>query len=63
MNINDAVIAKMTVKKVLNQIDQVEALLAFGTGDAGVKMTLADWFTEMRVHLRRLEYTVEHAAT
>ncbi len=62
MNMNDAVIAKMTVKKVLNQIDQVETLLAFNETDAGVKMTLGDWFTEMRVHLRRLEYAVEHAA-
>jgi hypothetical protein len=62
MNMNDAVIAKITVKKILSQVDQIETLLAFGGTDIGVKMTLSDWLTEMRVHLRKLECAVEHAA-
>ena len=62
MNINDAVIAKITVKKILSQVDQIETLLAFGGTEIGVKMTLSDWLTEIRVHLRKLEYAVEHAA-
>jgi hypothetical protein len=62
MTFNDAVIAKMTIKKVLHQLDQTETLLAVHDTDPSLKLTLADWFTEMRVHLRRLETSVEMTA-
>lgn len=70
LHLNEAIIAKLTVKKVMNQIDHVEALLAYGavaemptSGGLApdIKMVLGDWFTEMRVHLRRIEAMTEHA--
>lgn len=60
--LNDIVIAKMTLKKVMHQIDHIETLLAYGEG-VGMKMTIADWLTEMRVHLRRLEVMAEQSAS
>lgn len=70
LHLNEAIVAKLTVKKVMNQIDHVEALLAYGSvadmpSSGGIapdiKMVLSDWFTEMRVHLRRIEYMAEQA--
>lgn len=61
LNLNQALVTKMTIKKIISQIDQVEALLAYGSPGADIKMVLADWFTEMRVHLRRVEYMTEQA--
>jgi hypothetical protein len=58
---NEAVIAKMTVKKVLHQIDYIETLIAVGQPGHDIKLTLADWFTEIRVHLRRLEVMTEQS--
>lgn len=60
---NEAVIAKMTVKKILHQIDYIETLIAVGDPTQHIKLTLADWFTEMRVHLKRLEIMAEHSAS
>jgi hypothetical protein len=55
----DAMIAKLTVKKLLSQIDHVEtALLTAGT-EPSLKFAVADWLTEMRLHLRRLELWAE----
>lgn len=62
MNLNEAVIAKMTLKKIMSQIDHIETLLAYGEQGVDLKMILSDWFTEMRVHLRRVEYMTENAA-
>lgn len=67
LHLNEAIIAKMTLKKIMSQIDYVEGLLTYGVDVAGkdgglapdLKMVLADWFTEMRVHLRRVEYMAE----
>jgi hypothetical protein len=61
-NLNEAVIAKMTLKKIMSQIDHIETLLAYGENGVDLKMTLGDWFAEMRVHLRRVEYMTEQAA-
>jgi len=61
LNLNDAVIAKMTLKKIMSQIDHIETLIAYGEQGVDLKMTLGDWFTEMRVHLRRVEYMTEQA--
>lgn len=58
---NEAVIAKMTVKKVLNQIDYIETLIAYEQPGHDIRLTLSDWFTEMRVHLRRLEIMTEQS--
>jgi hypothetical protein len=61
LQFNEAVIAKLTVKKVLHQIDHVEMLIAMGDPCHDIKLTLSDWFTEMRVHLRRIEYMTEQS--
>lgn len=68
LHLNEAIIAKMTIKKIMSQIDHVESLLAYGAGVSAqsglapdVKMILADWFAEMRVHLRRVEFMTEQA--
>lgn len=70
LHLNEAIITKMTIKKIMSQIDHVETLLAFGgratsashTGlPPDIGMVLADWFAEMRVHLRRIEYMAEQA--
>lgn len=77
LHLNEAIIAKMTIKKVMSQIDHVETLLAYGgmpqvsargaeyAQQGGlapdIKMILADWFAEMRVHLRRIEHMAEHS--
>ena len=57
----EAVIAKLTVKKVLHQIDHIETLIALGDSGGDIRMTVSDWFTEMRVHLKRLEYMTEQS--
>lgn len=70
LHLNEAIIAKITIKKVMSQLDHVETLLTYGVPRAEqkegqlapeIKMVLADWFTEMRVHLRRVEYMAEQA--
>jgi hypothetical protein len=55
MTFNQAVIAKLTVKKLITLTDQVETLLACTPHEPSIKLAASDWFTEMRVHLRKLE--------
>ncbi len=61
LQFNEAVIAKLTVKKIMHQIDHVETLIAMGEQCHAIKMTLSDWLSEMRVHLRRIEYMTEQS--
>ena len=61
LKLNEAVIAKMTIKKIMSQIDHIETLLAYGEQGVDLKLILGDWFTEMRAHLRRVEYMTENA--
>lgn len=62
MNVNEALIAKMTIKKIISQIDHIETLLAYGENGVDLKMALGDWFNEMRVQLRRVEFLTEQSA-
>lgn len=57
--LNEVLVAKLTIKKIMSQIDHVEALLAYAEPATDLKLVLADWFAEMRVHLRRVEYMAE----
>lgn len=61
-NFDRAVIAKLTVKKILHQIDYIETMVTCGSEGGDMKIVLPDWFAEMRVHLRRLEVMAEQFA-
>ncbi len=56
---HNAVIAKLTVKKLLSHVDHVETMLTMGSTEPALKFALADGLTEMRLHLRKLESWVE----
>lgn len=62
MTFTNAMIAKITVKKILSLLDHVQILVAHSLGDDPARLTLQDWFDEMRLHLRKVEYSVETAA-
>lgn len=62
INFHNAVIAKLTVKKLLNQVDHVETMLHVGTTEPALKFAVSDGLSEMRLHLRKLEAWVEQTA-
>ncbi len=62
MTFHSAVIAKLTVKKLLSQVDHVETMLTVGSTEPVLKFALADGLSEMRLHLRKLESWVEQTA-
>lgn len=62
MNFDQAMIAKLTIKKILSILDHLQIIMAHGMGDNAAKLTSQDWFDEMRLHLRKIEYSIEAAA-
>ena len=56
---HEAMIAKLTVKKLLSQIDYVETALTAASAEPNLKFAVSDWLMEMRLHLRKLEIWVE----
>lgn len=62
MNFNNALVAKITVKKILSLIDHIQILVTHALGDKIENLTIQDWFDEIRLHLRKVEYSVETAA-
>lgn len=62
MTFNQAMIAKITVKKILSLLDHVQIVLTHGLGDTQMKLAVQDWLDEMRLHLRKIEYSVETSA-
>ncbi|MDB5478226.1 MAG: hypothetical protein JWM96_721 [Alphaproteobacteria bacterium] len=45
-NFDRAVIAKLTVKKILHQIDYIETMVTCGSEGGDMKIVLPDWFAE-----------------
>lgn len=62
MNFNQAMITKITVKKIFSLLDHLQIITAHSLGDNPLKLTVNDWCDEMRLHLRKVEYSVEVAA-
>lgn len=62
MHIHQAIIAKLTVKKIQGIIDHMQIVLSHHMGENPVRLTLQDWIDEARIHLRKLEHSVESAA-
>lgn len=61
LHFNEATIAKMTVKQVLHQIHHIEILIAMGEPAQNIRTTLEHWFSDLRVHLERLETMAEQS--
>lgn len=62
MKLHDAMIAKITVKKILSLLDHIQIIVTHALGENAATLTIHDWFDEMRLHLRKVEYSVEAAA-
>ncbi len=62
MQFTQAMIAKITVKKILSLLDHMQIVVTHALGEHTAAMTLQDWFDEMRLHLRKIEYSVEKSA-
>lgn len=62
MHIHQAIIAKLTVKKIQSLIDHIQIILTQLLGTNANILVLQEWCDEMRLHLRKLEHSVESAA-
>ena len=62
MQIHQAVVAKLTVKKIHSIVDHVQIIMTQHMGTNPALLVMQDWLEEARLHLRKLEHSVEAVA-
>ena len=62
MHIHQAIIAKLMVKKIQSLMDHIQIVTTHHMGQNPAAMVLQDWYDEARLHLRKLEHSVETSA-
>jgi hypothetical protein len=62
MHLHQAIVAKLTVKKIQSIVDHMQIITTHQMADHPMVMVLQEWCDEARLHLRKLEHSVEASA-